>query len=174
MRLALNPPARDAPLEPGIMEGSPPPANGTVLSLPAERSEVVAALSSLRNYKAAGSGGCPTELFKYALLPDDDLAFPLTPAADVAQHLADSLNACFMGGEVPAIWNVVLVSPVFKRGDRANTSNYRPISVGGYFSKLYAIVLDRRLVAWLEVKGLRAVCQTSHAEHAIFALRHLI
>ena len=50
----------------------------------------------------------------------------------------------------------MLVSPVFKRGDRSDTANYRPISVGDSLEKLYATVLNARLVGWLKSNGLRA------------------
>ena len=179
MRAALNPVGQDSPAEPGIMEGSPPPANGSVLSESITRAEVVAALFALKNYKSCGASGCPTELFKYALLPDDDPECPLPSEADVAEHLVRLLNLVFEAGEVPSDWNEVLVSPVFKRGDRADVTNYRPISVGDSLEKLYATVLNARLVGWLEANGLRAAGQAGFrpnlgTEHQLFALRHCV
>ena len=178
MRDALNPEGQGSPVEPGIMEGSPPPAEGSELSNPITRQEVVTALNALKNYKSCGASGCPTELFKYALLPDDP-ACPLPEHADVAIHLTRLLNIVFEAGEVPCDWNEVLVSPVFKRGDRADTTNYRPISVGDSLEKLYAVVLNTRLVGWLEANGLRASCQAGFrphlgTEHQLFALRHCV
>ena len=179
MRDALNPAGNSDSIEPGIMEGSPPPADGSVLSNPITREEVVAALCALKNYKSCGASGCPTELFKYALLPDDDPSSPLPEHADVANHLTRLLNVVFHAGEVPGDWNEVLVSPVFKHGDKANMTNYRPISVGDSLEKLYAIVLNARLVGWLEANGLRASCQAGFrphlgTEHQLFALRHCV
>ena len=179
MRDALNPAGQDSPIEPGIMEGSPPPADGSVLSDPITKSEVVDALSALKNYKACGASGCPTELFKYALLPDIDPDCPLPREVDVAEHSTRLLNLVFEAGEVPSDWNEVLVSPVFKRGDRTDMANYRPISVGDSLEKLYATVLNARLVGWLEANGLRASCQAGFrpqlgTEHQLFALRHCV
>ena len=113
------------------------------------------------------------------MLPDDDPTHPLPEQADVAHHLTRLLNIVFESGQVPGDWNEVLVSPVFKRGDRTDQTNYRPISVGDSLEKLYAAVLNARLVAWLEANGLRASCQAGFrphlgTEHQLFALRHCV
>ena len=57
------------------------------------------------------------------------------------------LNIVYEAG-VPSNWNTVLV-PVFKKGDKGDTANCRPIKVSDCFEKLYASVLNARLVAWL-------------------------
>ena len=177
MQRALNPEVPEH-LEPGIMEGSPPPADGTALTLPITAAEVRQAFAKLKNYKSSGCAGCPTELFKYAIL-EEDADSPLPPEADMASNLAELLNAVFCQGIVPESWNAVLVIPVFKRGDRLDTRNYRPISVGEVYAKLYATILNARLVDWLESNNLRAPCQAGFrphlsTEHQIFALQHLI
>ena len=179
MSSALNPPDPDSPLEPDIMEGSPPAADGSTLATAITREEVIRALHALKNYKACGIGGCPSELFKYALLPSDDPDLPLPDELDVASHLASLLNIVYEAGEVPADWNTVLVSPIFKKGDKGDTANYRPIAVSDCFEKLYATVLNARLVEWLESNDLRAPCQSGYrphlgTEHQLFALRHLV
>ena len=70
MRLALNPPCSE-PTGEAIMEGSPPAGDGADLLGAVTREEVVVALIGLRNYKASGFSGCPTELLKYAISNDD-------------------------------------------------------------------------------------------------------
>ena len=174
MRKALNPdPAPASGV--GIMAGSPAPADGTALLAPITCGEVSAALGKLQNHKSAGLSGGPTELFRYAMagVTTEDLA------CDVPALLAEILNGAFDRGEVPQSWNTVLVSPIFKRGDRTDTANYRPISVGDTYSKLYATVLNARLMAWLEEHGLRAPGQSGFrphlgTSHQIFALQHFV
>ena len=156
-----------------------PAGDGAELLGPIERGEVVAALAGMANYKAAGCSGCPTELFKYAIVQEDPEA-PLPAEVDVPQHLARLLNACFETGVVPPWWNRGLVSPLWKlKGDRGDMATYRPIAVGEAFSKLYATVLNNRLVPWLERHGLRAPTQAGFrpslgTSHQLFALRHFI
>ena len=68
-------------------------------------------------------------LLKYAFLLEGD-ACAVPSEADFASHLTRLLNIMFEVGEVPADWNTILVSPMFKRGDRCDTANYRPIALG--------------------------------------------
>ena len=69
--------------------------------------------------------------------------------------------------------------PVFKKGDKFDPSNYRPIAVGEPLCRLYAAILNSRIVNWAESNGLRAPCQAGFrprlsTEHQLFALRHFI
>ncbi len=48
-----------------------------------------------------------------------------------------------------------LVTPVFKRGDPGDPANYRPIAVTEPLSRLYATVLNARLVSFTEECHLR-------------------
>ena len=178
MRLALNPPCPEPTAE-GIMEGSPPAGDGAQLLEPVTREEILQALVGLRNYKATGYGGCPTELLRYAIIDDSDLDEPLSPEVDVPQHLATLIGICFQQGVVPSAWNRMVVSPTFKKGLRSDTANYRPISVSDALAKLYAVVLNNRLVPWLEVHHLRAPTQAGFrpalgTSHPLFGLRHFI
>ena len=145
MKQALNPVGQGCPIEPGIMEGFPPAADGSVLSSPITKAEVVDALHASRNHKSTGASGCPTELLKYASLEDDDSDFTLPAESDVAEHLVRLLNLVFEAGQVPSDWHEVVVSPVFKRGDKTDMANYRPICVGDNLEMLYAVVSNARL-----------------------------
>ena len=71
------------------------------------------------------------------------------------------------------------MTPVFKKGDKCDPANYRPIAVGEPLCRLYAAILNRRIVSWAEEAGLRAPCQAGFrprmsTEHQLFALRHFI
>ena len=97
----------------------------------------------------------------------------------MAGHLAHLLSLAFLQGRVPQSWNTSLVTPVFKKGDKNDKGNYRPISVGDCYAKLYAAVLNARVMRWLEEKQLRAPCQAGFrpglsTEHQIFALNNFI
>ena len=48
--------------------GIPSAGDGAGLLGPITRGEVVAALIGLKNYKATGYSGCPTQLLKYAIM----------------------------------------------------------------------------------------------------------
>ena len=48
-----------------------------------------------------------------------------------------SLNS----GNLPEDWLTANVTPIFKKGDRANATNYRPISLTSIFCKLLEHIL---------------------------------
>ena len=97
----------------------------------------------------------------------------------LARPLAAILDAAFQRGVFPDEMKSSLVTPVFKKGDRSDPANYRPIAVGEPLCRLYAAILNQRIVSWSEDSGLRAPCQAGFrprmsTEHQLFALRHLI
>ena len=97
----------------------------------------------------------------------------------LARPLAAILDAAFQRGILPDDVKSSLVTPVFKKGDKCDPANYRPIAVGEPLCRLYAAILNRRIVSWAEEAGLRAPCQAGFrprmsTEHQLFALRHFI
>ena len=53
----------------------------------------------------------------------------LAPVIAGPRPLASMMNISIRSGVVPAKWKQRRVTPIFKEGDRFETSNYRPISV---------------------------------------------
>ena len=75
------------------------------------------------------SGGAGPDRFKA------DYMKKLAPV--IAAPLAAVFNKCIEDPfSMPKIWKIAKVVPVFKKGDPAKVSNYRPISVCSYISKL--------------------------------------
>ena len=57
---------------------------------------------------------------------------------------------------IPEQWNMIRVTPVFKKGDKALAANYRPVSVMGPIAKLYATCLNLELEHQAQANGWRA------------------
>ena len=96
----------------------------------------------------------------------------------LAPILAALLDSAFQSGTLPDAVKSSLITPVFKK-DKFDPSNYRPIAVGEPLCRLYAAILNSRIVNWAESNGLRAPCQAGFrprlsTEHQLFALRHFI
>jgi hypothetical protein len=49
-----------------------------------------------------------------------------------------------------------LIVPIFKNGDRNIPSNYRTIMISSILAKLYGIILENKIILWLESHGKRA------------------
>jgi hypothetical protein len=59
------------------------------------------------------------------------------------------INDAFNSGKFPVSLKTARVSPIFKKGDKSDISNYRPISVSSVFSKVYELCIKRRLMEFL-------------------------
>ena len=147
------------------------------LGRPFSAEEILNALKRLRNGRSVGASGLPAELLRYALgarrNPDEAPPHLLLPA------LTAMLNCWLRTGALPAAVNCSLVVPIHKRGDAAQTSNYRPIAVGEPVLRLYATLINIRLVQHTETAGLRAPSQAGFRPrmstlHPVFTLQHLI
>ena len=131
----------------------------------------------LNNGKSCAKSGWPAELLRYAykeVTMEDGKVSKLYVLAPIPAALH---NNAFQSGTLPAAVKSSLITPVFKKGDESDTSDYRPIAVGKPLCRLYAAILNSRIVIWAESNGLRAPCQAGFrprlsTEHQLFALRH--
>ena len=151
-----------------------PPA--ATLNQEISQSEVETALLRLHNGRAHGPAGLPAELLRYAQ-PQRQPDQPPSPHT-LAPVLTAVFNAMFAAGSVPAAYNLSLVTPVHKRGDRRSTANYRPIAVADPTMRLYASILNQRLLDYTEQRGLRSPSQAGFRPgqspvHQLFTLQHL-
>ena len=76
---------------------------------------MLTSLNMLKNGKAPGPDGVPTNLVKDA-------------AKFIAKPLAMIFNASLAQGIFPNIWKLAKITPLFKFGARNKKNNYRPIS----------------------------------------------
>ena len=154
-----------------------PPVPADSLNQPLTLTEIEAALQSLHNGRSAATLGYTSELLRYAKLstsPEDP-----APSHLLAPCLLVLFNAAFSTGQVPQSWKSSLVTPIFKKGDATDTTNYRPIAVGEPISRLYASILAQRLVDYTEDQQLRSPTQTGYRPqlgtmHQAFALQHVV
>ena len=152
------------------------------LDQPITSAEVESALPLLNNNRSGAGQGWPAELLRYAyreVQDEDGKTLKFLVLARLARPLAAMLDAAFQRGVLPDDVKSSLVTPVFKKGDKRDPANYRPIAVGEPLCRLYAAILNRRIVSWAEEAGLRAPCQAGFrprmsTEHQLFALRHFI
>ncbi|BHF57408.1 hypothetical protein SprV_0100034900 [Sparganum proliferum] len=103
---------------------TPPPSEG----------EVVDAIRKLRNKKAPGEDGIPTEAFKSCV---DTLA----------PWLHEMIKRAWRYEVIPDDWGLGILVPIFKKGDKTRCEKYRCISLIDVAAKISSIVLLRRFQA---------------------------
>jgi len=104
---------------------------------PIAMKELRAAVKKLKSGKAAGPDGEPIEFWK-AIVNSGNL--------EASSWLLSFCNAVWEGKEVPTSWHLQEVAVIFKKGDPAECSNYRPICLLACAYKIFAMVLLGRLL----------------------------
>jgi hypothetical protein len=119
--------------------------------------EILAALNTSLAGKSAGVDGMPMEFLKYAtqepLHPKDK------PTNILAHHITYLFNRVLDEG-YPSDWSVNALTPVPKpKGNPELADDHRGIAVSTCLSKLYSLVINKRMDEWAEGGGLRAAGQ---------------
>ena len=99
--------------------------------------EVKQVISSLKN-SSAGWDEFPTFVAKKCV---DGYIKPLT-------YL---INTSFVEGIFPSELKLARVVPIFKGGDQAQLTNYRPISVLSFFSKVFEKIMYNHLLDFIDL-----------------------
>ena len=64
----------------------------------------------------------------------------------LARPLTNVFNKILQTGDVPAAWKEANVSPLFKKGDKTNPLNYRPVSLTSVIGKVFETLIRDALV----------------------------
>lgn len=86
----------------------------------------------------------------------DDIPMPILKSSKLylIKPLAHIINSSFVCGIFPDKLKISRVKAVFKKGNKTDPSNYRPISLISSFSKLFERVMATRLMEYLETNQL--------------------
>ncbi len=102
--------------------------------------EVNKAIKRVAIKKAPGGDEIDPEIWKYASI-------------EVQQGVLHLFNKVWSRGEIPADWKEAIVIPIYNNGDKNVPSNYRGISLLSTEFKLFATIVNDRLMEWAEEKG---------------------
>jgi exonuclease III len=144
----------DRKLNTGVLLGTTErPVSLPLDDVPSE-SEVMKALSSLRNGKATGDDGISVELLKMC-----------ADTSDFRVLLTEAVAETFETGTVPQDWIDKTIIPLFKKGALDCRDNYRGIALSSIIGKLLLKVVQRRLAAYVEKEGLLPEEQSGFRAH---------
>ena len=103
---------------------------------PVTESEIIEITKEFHSGKAAGYDNIPMSIIQETI-------------TIIARPLSHIINLTFLSGTVPDQLKISRVIPLFKTGNQANFSNYRPVSVLPAFSKIIERTFYSRLANYL-------------------------
>ena len=98
-------------------------------------------LSKLSPGKAAGPDGLTSRILKKL-------------HTEIAPILADIYNASLSKGVIPTDWKNAFVTPVYKKGPKSKTENYRPISLTCICCKVLEHIINSNIMSHLDKNNL--------------------
>ena len=110
--------------------------------------EVESVLKSLKTGKAAGPDAVNNRLLI-------ELAQPL------ASPLCDLFNYSLFSGKVPDIWKIANVTPIHKKNDPNDVSNYRPISLLSTIGKVIEKLVHKHVFNFFRDNKILTALQSS-------------
>ena len=75
-----------------------------------------------------------------------------------SHHLCNLYNEALTKGIFPDVLKIAKIVPLFKKGDRTNPLNYRPISLLSHVSNIFETLLYRRLINFLNKHTIISNC----------------
>lgn len=118
----------------------------SIFLYPTTESELIHLFSELRNTTSCDVDGIQITPVKHVL----DIIAPV---------LVYVYNLCLVSGVFPAKMQIAKVIALFKKGNKTEISNYRPISILPTFSKGLEKIIFRRISDFLEKHSLLTHCQ---------------
>ncbi|XP_025074790.1 uncharacterized protein LOC112552838 [Pogonomyrmex barbatus] len=101
------------------------------------REEIIKQLIELKKGKVPGENDIENEAWR--LMPKE-----------IGETFVMLLNKIWKGGGIPQEWNNGLISPIYKRGEKNEVTNYRGVTLMDTAYKIYAKVLNERLKKEME------------------------
>ena len=97
--------------------------------------------------------------------------FLRTASTTLAPYIQAFIDCCFANGIFPENATTAKIVPIFKKGERDNPTNYRPISILTSFAKIFERIIYKRLITFLNKHkviidtqyGFQSNRSTSHA-----------
>lgn len=123
-----------------------PETVNTIFLTPVTPDEVLKIINKLKNSMSCGVDGIPDAILK------ECASFIITPLLDIC-------NSSLIEGKFPDNLKIAKIRPIFKKGEKHNMENYRPISLLSVFSKILEKVMYNRLIPFLESHNILSATQ---------------
>jgi len=103
-----------------------------IINIPITEIEFIYAISSLKNETSCGYDGLSNKILKVC-------------SSKISTPIAYIYNKSLVCGICPNCLKYAVMKPCFKKGDKSQVSNYRPVSLLTGFSKIFELLIFHRL-----------------------------
>ena len=100
--------------------------------IPTDDKEIIKIVGKFKNKLSSGHDEIPLKLLKFSI-------------KSIVKPVVHIINSSLITGIFPDELKISKVVPVYKKGDKTDRSNYRPISVLPALSKIYERVMYNRI-----------------------------
>lgn len=119
---------------------------------PTNKVEVIETIMDLKNNKAPGIDGIKAETLKEI-------------ANEISEHLANLINKIFDTGKCPSAFKKAVIKPIYKKGDKTDPCNYRPVSLITNLAKVFEKIFKKRIVQYVKKFNLLSDMQFGFKEN---------
>ena len=113
--------------------------------------DIISAISSIPTDSASGPDGIPVVLLKSC-------------AAELCHPIRLIWEESFQSGKVPEFYKETHISPLYKKGNRAQAINYRPVALTSHIIKIYERILRKTMVKFIDDNNI--LCDNQHGFRA--------
>ena len=86
-------------------------------------------------------------------------------ATEISYPLTIIFNSSLSTSIIPDDWKIANLTAIFKKGNKCETSNYRPVSLTCILCKVFEKIIKESLVSFLESENLFNDCQHGFRQH---------
>ena len=99
-------------------------------------SDIIIACKQMKNKLSRTPDGIPSLFIKKTI-------------NSILKPLCSIFNLSLKCNSIPSQWKCAYVTPIFKKGDRRNPTNYRPISLTSSFCRLFEAIVSEKIMQHL-------------------------
>ena len=118
-----------------------PLSSETISSIDFTEDDIISAIDEIDADSATSEGDIPARILKSCKRP-------------LAYALLKLWKSSYEMGKIPQVYKEQFITPVYKKGNKTDPSNYRPVSLTSHVIKVFERIVRKNLVDYLEKNGM--------------------